>query len=61
MATKMAAKMAAKKAAKTRPWDNISGWEHTNSLTRHLKDYKNVSYKNTSYGCIGTPSSNSTK
>ena len=31
--SKMAAKKSAKKVAKTRPWDNISRWEHTNSLT----------------------------
>ena len=43
MAAKMAAKMAATKAAKTRPWDNILRWEHRNSFTRHLDDYKNVS------------------
>ena len=61
MAAKMVAKMAAKKAAKTRPWDNILRWEHTNSFTRHLKDDKNISYKNISYGCMGTPSSYSTK
>ena len=41
--SKMAAKIVAIKAAKTRPWDNVSRWEHTNSFTRHLEDYKNVS------------------
>ena len=56
----MAAKMAAKKVAKTRPWNNILRWEHTNSFTRHLKDYKNITYKNISYGCMGIPSSYST-
>ena len=41
--SKMAGKMADIMAAKTRPWDNISRWEHANSLTRHLEDYKKVS------------------
>ena len=43
MGAKMVAKMATKKAAKTRPWDSILRWEHINSFTRHLKDYKNIS------------------
>ena len=42
VAAKMVAKMAAKKAARTRPWDNILRWEHTNSFTRHLDCFKNV-------------------
>ena len=52
--------MAAKMAAKRTPWDNISQWEHQNSFIRHSEEYKNVSYKNISLGCMGTPSSSST-
>ena len=49
--------MAAKKAAKRTPWDNISQWEHQNSFIRQSEEYKKVSWKNISLGCMGTPSS----
>ena len=34
--------MAAMEVTKTRPWDNIMGWEHRNSFSRPPEDYNNV-------------------
>ena len=42
MAANYLAAMDATKTAKTRPWDNISKWEHQNSFTRPYQDYKNA-------------------
>ncbi len=59
-----AAEMAAMKASKTRPWDSISGWEHTNSFAKNVEDYKNVTKrkvkKSISQGCMESLSSNCT-